>query len=386
MRDVAIITGCRTPFGKGGKGWYKDVRPDDMGIAVVQEVMRHTRMEPQEIGDVVLGCAMPEAEQGMNVARIVALGAGLPVEVPAMTVNRFCASGVQSIAHVADRITLGQIEAGIAGGVESMSMVPMTGNKISLNPGLVEQMPQIYTPMGVTAENIARTYGISREEQDLFSYQSHQKTLKARNAGYFRDEITTLAAVSMRDGNYMRTYHYTDENVREDTTPEKLAALQPAFDPTGTVTAGNSSPLTDGAAAVLLTSAERAHELDQPILGYFRSFAVAGVPPEMMGTGPVPAIRKLLQQTNLTIDQIDLFEINEAFASQVLYCVKELQIPMEKLNVNGGAIAIGHPLGVTGTRLVHTILRQLNRQQGRYGIVSMCVGGGMGAAALVERI
>jgi acetyl-CoA acyltransferase len=384
MREVVILQGVRTPFGRGAKGSLKDTRPDDLGIAVVKESLRRSEVAPAEVEDVVLGCAFPEAEQGMNVARLITVGAGLPVEVPAMTINRFCSSGVQAVSIVADRIATGQIDVGLAGGVESMSMIPMTGAKVSLNPRLVEEKPALFTPMGVTAENVARRFSISREEQDEFAYKSHKKAAAAQQAGFFTDEILALDATAFDEAGKARPLKLErDELPRADTDRQKLAALKPAFDPTGSVTPGNSSPLTDGAAALVLMSKERAG--GRKALGYFRGFAVAGVPPEIMGIGPVPAVRKLLQKAGLRIEDIDLFELNEAFASQCLYCAKELGVPEEKLNVNGGAIAIGHPLGATGARLTLTALRELERRKGRYGVISMCIGGGMGAAALVER-
>ena len=384
MRDVVILQGVRTPFGRGVKGSLKDTRPDDLGIAVVKESLRRAEVQPGDVEDVVLGCAFPEAEQGMNVARLISVGAGLPVEVPAMTINRFCSSGVQAVSIVADRIATGQIDVGIAGGVESMSMIPMTGAKVSLNPRLVDENPALYTPMGVTAENVARRFNISRAEQDEFAYKSHKKAAAAQQAGFFGDEILPIDTQAFDESGKPRPLKLDrDELPRADTDPQKLSALRPAFDPTGSVTPGNSSPLTDGAAALVLASRERAE--GRKALGYFRGFAVAGVPPEIMGIGPVPAVRKLLQKTGLRIEDIDLFELNEAFASQCLYCAKELGVPEEKLNVNGGAIAIGHPLGATGARMTLTALRELARRGGRYGIISMCIGGGMGAAALVER-
>jgi len=388
IKDVAIVSGVRTPFGRGIKGNLKDTRPDTMGALVIAEALKRAPgIKPEEVDDVVMGCAMPEAEQGMNVARVASLAAGLPVEVSAMTINRFCSSGVQSIAIVADRIASGAYAVGIAGGLESMSMIPMTGNKVSLNPDIVEQHPSVFTPMGVTAENVARKFEIPRADQDAFALRSHTLALAAQAAGKFADEIMPVKTFVF-DGAGKR-HEITvdkDEGPRADTTLEKLSALKPAFDPTGSVTPGNSSPLTDGAAAVVLASGDRVRELGLKPLGWFRGFATAGVPPEIMGIGPVPAVRKLLKQTGLTIDQIDLFELNEAFASQGLYCAKELGIPTEKLNVNGGAIAIGHPLGVSGARMTITILNELARRGGRYGIVTMCIGGGMGAAALVERV
>ena len=384
MRDVVILSGVRTPFGRGVKGSLKDTRPDDLGIAVVQESLRRSGVAASEVEDVVLGCAFPEAEQGMNVARLVSMGAGLPAEVPAMTINRFCSSGVQAIAIIADRISVGQIDVGIAGGLESMSQVPMSGAKPSLNPRLVETQPELYTPMGITAENVARKFNVSRADQDEFAYRSHQKAVAAQAAGYFGDEIMALDTVVYDETGKARTIRVDrDELPRADTDLAKLAGLKPAFDPTGSVTPGNSSPLTDGAAAVVLTTKERAGDRER--LGYFRSFAVAGVAPDIMGIGPVPAIRKLLQKTGLSISDIDVFEINEAFASQALYCGRELGVPADRLNIHGGAIAIGHPLGATGARLTLTALRALAARKGRFGIISMCIGGGMGAAALVER-
>ncbi|MBL9003614.1 MAG: thiolase family protein [Myxococcales bacterium] len=384
MRDVVILSGVRTPFGRGVKGSLKDTRPDDLAISVVQEALRRSQVAADLVEDVVLGCAFPEGEQGMNVARVVAMGAGLPADVPAMTINRFCSSGVQSIAIVADRIAVGQIDVGIAGGLESMSMVPMSGAKPSLNPRLVESQPDLFTPMGITAENVARKFGISRSEQDEFAYRSHQKAIAAQQAGYFNDEILPIETSIFDESGKAKSVRLDrDELPRADTDPAKLAMLKPAFDPTGSVTPGNSSPLTDGAAAVVLASKD--HAEGRKALGYFRSFAVAGVPPDIMGIGPVPAIRKLLKKTGLSIADIDIFEINEAFASQAVYCAKELGVPGDRLNIHGGGIAIGHPLGATGARMTLTALRALAKTGGRYGIISMCIGGGMGAAALVER-
>ena len=384
MRDVVILQGVRTPFGRGVKGSFKDTRPDDLGIATVRESLQRAKISPAEVEDVVIGCAFPEAEQGMNVARLISVGAGLPVEVPAMTVNRFCSSGVQAVAIVADRIATGQIDVGIAGGDESMSMIPMTGAKVSLNPGLVEEQPALFTPMGITAENVARRFDVPRKAQDEFAYRSHQRAVAAPKARVFNGEIMAIEATVVDEGGKPRQVRVDrDELPRADTDLAKLGTLKPAFDASGSVTPGNSSPLTDGAAALVLTSRDKAG--DMPRLGYFRGFAVAGVPPDIMGIGPVPAIRKLLQKAGLKIEDIDLFELNEAFASQAIYCGRELGISDDRLNVNGGAIAIGHPLGATGAPLALTILRELNRRGGRYGIVSMCIGGGMGAAALVER-
>jgi acetyl-CoA acyltransferase len=387
FNDVAIVSGVRTPFGRSIKGQLKDTRPDVMGALVIKEALARAKgIEASEIEDVVMGCAMPEAEQGMNVARIAALEAGLPVEVPAVTVNRFCASGVQSIADVAARINAGSITTGIAGGLETMSMIPMGGNKVTLNRQLVETHPEVFTPMGVTAENIARRWEVSRADQDAFALRSHQRAVAAQQKGVFKDEIVPVSTrVYDQAGHATAITVDKDEYPRADSSIESLAKLKPAFDQTGSVTAGNSSPLTDGAAAVVMTTGARAKQAGLQPLGWFRAFAVAGVPPEIMGIGPVPAIRKLLDKTGMKLEQIDLFELNEAFASQALYCARELKIPEDKLNVNGGAIALGHPLGVSGTRLVITALNELKRRNGKYAIVSMCIGGGMGAAALLER-
>ncbi len=330
---------------------------------------------------------IPEGEQGMNVARVAGLMAGLPDTTPAMTVNRFCSSGVQTVSMVAERIMLGQIDVGIAGGTESMSMVPMSGNKFSASPKAMDEVPEVYTPMGTTAENVAEKYGLTREEMDQFAYESHQKAIQGWEKGFLQGEVVPYETqVIGKDGQWRDITVDKDEGPRPDTTPEVLAKLRPAFNPKGKVTAGNASPLTDGAAACVLMSKEKADELGLEPLGYYRAFQVAGVPPEIMGIGPVPAIRKLLDKTGLSIDDIDLFEINEAFASQAKYCRDELGVDPEKLNIHGGAIALGHPLGVSGTRMTGTLLRSLEKVDGRYGIVSMCIGGGMGAAALFERV
>ena len=386
MREIVILDGVRTPFGRGVKGLFKDTRPDTLGALAIKEAVARSGVDPKEIEDVVLGCAMPEGEQGLNVARVAAIGAGLPVEVPAMTINRFCSSGLQSIVNVADRIAVGAIEFGVAGGIESMSMVPMTGNKPSLNPEFVERFPDVYTPMGVTAENVARKFGITRADQDAFAFRSHQRAGKAIADGKFTAESMAVATLVYEGTAHRAVTVDKDECPRPDTSLEKLATLKPVFDPTGSVTAGNASPITDGAAAVVVTYAERAKAMGKKPLGYLRHFAVAGVAPELMGLGPIPAVRKVLAKAGMTIDQIDLFELNEAFAAQSLACVRELGIDPEKANVNGGAIAIGHPLGVSGTWLTLTILHELRRRGGRFGIVTMCIGGGMGAAAILESI
>jgi acetyl-CoA acyltransferase len=385
-KDVAIVAGVRTPFGRANKGGLKDTRPDTMATLVIAEAVKRSGVQPAEVEDVVLGCAMPEAEQGMNVARVAALAAGLPVETSAMTINRFCSSGLQAISIVADRIAAGAFAVGVAGGVETMSMIPMGGNKPSFNAEVVERLPAVYTPMGITAENIARKFGVARADQDAFALRSHQRAVAAQKEGKLAAEVLPVKTrVVESEGKYQELTVAQDEYPRADTALDKLSTLKPVFDPTGSVTAGNSSPLTDGAAALVVTSGERAKSLGVKPLGWFRHFAVAGVPPEIMGIGPVPAVRKVLKQAGMTIDQIDLFELNEAFAAQALYCARELGIDPEKLNVNGGAIALGHPLGVSGARLALTILHELERRKGRFGVVSMCIGGGMGAAAIVER-
>ena len=385
MQNVAIIAGIRTPFGRAIKGAFQKTRPEDLGIEVTKQLLKTTGIAPDEVEDFIIGCAMPEGPQGLNMARAILLGAGLPVEVPGMIVNRFCASGLQSIAILADRISTGQMSLGISGGVESMSMVPMTGFALSLNKTLVEQMPAIYIPMGITAENVAKKFGITRQEQDSFSLESHMRAIAAQKAGFFDGEIVPTKAIQFTvPGQKKETIVAMDECPREDTSLEKLAQLPLAFDKQGSVTAGNSSPLTDGAALALLMSAPLAAQKGLSPLGFFRSFVVSGVPPEIMGIGPVSAVNKLLLKTGLSMKDIDVVELNEAFASQALYCARELKIPREKLNPNGGAIALGHPLGVSGTRMAITALRELKRRKGRYAIVTMCVGGGMGAAALLE--
>jgi acetyl-CoA acyltransferase len=385
MRDVAILSAVRTPIGRAPRGVFKNTRPDDLGALVSREAIRRAEIKPADLEDVVLGCAHPEAEQGLNVARQVGMLAGLPDEVPAMTINRFCSSGLQAAAIIADRIASGSIEAGLAGGLESMSLVPMGGAKIALNPAVVDQFPDAHIPMGNTAENVARQFGVSREQQDAFALSSHQKAVAAWTRGDFAAEVVPVET-RVFDGEVWRDLTVDrDEGPRADTSLEKLAALKPAFDPTGSVTAGNSSPLNDGAAAVVLASADKAKAIGSRPKGWFRAFAVAGVPPAIMGIGPVPAVRKLLAKTGLTVDQIDLFEVNEAFASQAVYCVRELGLPADRVNVNGGAIALGHPLGATGARQIATALSELERRKGRYAVITMCVGGGMGAAGLIER-
>jgi acetyl-CoA acyltransferase len=393
MQEALIVAATRTAVGKAPAGSLRTVRPDEMAAAAISEVLKRAPgVEPSDIDDVVLGCAMPEGEQGLNVARIASLRAGVPVEASAVTVNRFCSSGLQSIAYAAERIMCGFGRAAIAGGTESMSMVPMGGNKVSPNPALVESYPDVYLSTGLVAENHARESAISREEQDAFAFRSHQRALAAIEAGRFRDEITPLTFSVLEPpngGGPRRSREVTfaqDEGPRRDTSLEALAKLRPAFHATGTVTAGNSSQTSDGAAAVLVTSGEFARERGLTPLGRFVAYATAGVEPERFGVGPVPAIRKVLKLTGLSLDQIDLVELNEAFAAQVLACLRELPIDPDKLNVNGGAIALGHPLGCTGAKLTTTLLYEMQRRQVRYGLVTMCVGGGMGAAGIIERM
>jgi acetyl-CoA acyltransferase len=385
MRDVAILSAVRTPIGRAPKGMLRNTRPDNLGGLVVKEALRRAEVDGAAMEDLVLGCAQPESEQGLNVARIVGHLAGVPDETPAMTINRFCSSGLQAASIVADRIATGAIDAGIAGGVESMSMIPMGGAKISLNPILVDTFPDAYIPMGNTAENVARQFNVSRADQDQFALGSHQKAVAAWARGDMAAEVIPVRTRVFEEGAWRDITVDRDEGPRADTSLEKLGSLKPVFDPTGTVTAGNASPLNDGAAAVILMAADKAREQGKKVRGYFRAFAVAGVPPAIMGIGPVPAIRKLLAKTGLKIDQIDLFEVNEAFASQAVYCARELGLPMDRLNVNGGAIALGHPLGATGARQIATALHELERRKGKYAVISMCVGGGMGAAGLIER-
>jgi acetyl-CoA acyltransferase len=387
MRDVAILSAVRTPIGRAVKGNLRFTRPDDLAALVVKEALRRAEMPGNLIEDVVLGCAQPEGEQGLNVARLVTLLAGLPEEVPAMTINRFCSSGLQATSIIADRIAVGGIDAGIGGGVESMSMIPMGGARVSFNPRIVDEdtLTDAYIPMGNTAENVARKFEVSRADQDAFALRSHTKAVAAWTDGRMAPEVIPVETRVFEDGAWRNVTVDRDEGPRADTTLEKLASLKPVFDPTGSVTAGNSSPLNDGAAAVVLMAADKARSLGHKPRAYFRAFATAGVPPAIMGTGPVPAVRKLFAKTGLTADAVDLYELNEAFASQALYCIRELALPADRVNVNGGAIALGHPLGATGARQIATALHELERRKGRYAVITMCVGGGMGAAGLIER-
>jgi acetyl-CoA acyltransferase len=428
MHDAVIVAATRTPVGKAPNGSLRTVRPDEMGAAVLAEALRRAPgIEPADISDVILGCAMPEAEQGLNVARIASLRAGIPVEASAVTINRFCSSGLQAIAFAAERIMCGFSEAIAAGGTESMSMVPMGGNKISPNPVLVDNYPDVYLSTGLVAENHARESKITRDEQDAFALRSHQRALAAIDSGRFTEEITPLTFTvaesngagclasgaegpPLRKGSGLppqgaglpahsasggpagpRTMLREvtvaqDEGPRRDTSPAALAKLKPAFHAAGTVTAGNTSQTSDGASAVIVTSAEFAKARGLQPLARFVAYATAGVEPERFGIGPVPAMRKALKIAGLTLDQIDLVELNEAFAAQVLACLREMPIDPGKLNVNGGAIALGHPLGCTGAKLTTTLLYEMRRRNARYGLVTMCVGGGMGAAGIFERL
>lgn len=404
MQDAVIVSAARTPVGKAGKGALRHVRPDDLAAAAIAEAVRRAPgLKPGQIEDLILGCAMPEAEQGMNVARIAGLRAGLPVEVPAVTVNRFCASGLQSIAFAAERIRCGSADVVLAGGTESMSLVPMAGRHFSPNPELVDSYPDVYLNMGLTAENLARKYDIAREQQDRFALQSHRKALQAMRDGRFQAEIVPLELPldglgragpdsGSGQGNgqgeqeTVRTRFDRDECPRKDTTLQALAQLKPAFHARGSVTAGNSSPLSDGAAAVLLASGERARDRGWKILGRFVSFATAGVAPEEMGLGPVRAIPKALKQAGLDLRHVGLIELNEAFAAQALAVIGQSGLDPDRVNVNGGAIALGHPLGCTGAKLTATLLGEMRRRQVQFGMVTLCVGGGMGAAGILELV
>jgi acetyl-CoA acyltransferase len=392
MRDAVIVSAVRTAVGKAPKGTLKDTRPDEMGAAVIREaIARVEGLELSEIEDVIMGCAMPEAEQGMNTARAAAIRAGLPVETSAMTINRFCSSGLQSIAIAADKIRTGGAEVIVAGGLETMSMIPMGGHIIRPNPYLVEHYPDFYLNMGLATENVARKYEVSREEQDAFALQSHRRAQAALDEGKFKDETVPLTVtfeeLDEKGRKQKREVVFDkDEGVRRDSSVEGLAKLKPAFHVKGTITAGNASQMSDGAAAAVVMSDARARELGLKPMARFLAYATAGCPPEEMGIGPVFAIPKALKIAGLTLDQIDVIELNEAFAAQSLAVIKELGLDQEKVNVNGGAIALGHPLGCTGAKLTATILRELERRNGRYGMVTMCVGGGMGAAGIFERI
>jgi acetyl-CoA acyltransferase len=392
MKEAVIVSAVRTAVGKAPKGTLKNTRPDDLGAAAIKEaVNRVAGLDVNEIEDVIMGCAFPEAEQGMNVARTCMIEAGLPVETSAMTVNRYCSSGLQTIALAADRIRTGGADVIVAGGLETMSMIPMGGNVLRPNPAIVEHYPDYYLNMGLTAENLAEKYEITREQADEFSLQSHQKAAAAIQAGKFKDEIVPVNVfVDEFDekGRVRRKeiVFETDEGPRYDASPEGFAKLKPVFHAKGTVTAGNSSQMSDGAAATVVMSLDRAITLGLKPLARFVSFATAGCLPEEMGIGPVYAIPKALKMAGLTLDQIDVIELNEAFAAQGLSVMKVLEMNPAKVNVNGGAVALGHPLGCTGAKLTATLLQELKRRNARYGMVTMCVGGGMGAAGIFERI
>lgn len=391
MREAVIVAGARTPVGKAKKGTLSTVRPDDLGALVVKETLRRAGNYEGNIDDLIIGCAMPEAEQGLNVARNIGALAGLHHTVPALTVNRYCSSGLQTIAYGAERIMLGHSDTVIAGGVESMSLVPMMGHVVRPNIKLAQTAPEYYMGMGHTAEEVAKKYGISREEQDAFAVRSHQKAAAAIAAGKFADEIVpvdvTLRSVGKDYKIIEKNIQFSvDEGVRPDTSVAGLSKLRPAFSTTGTVTAGNASQTSDGAAAVMVMDAEKASSLGLQPIAKFRSFAVAGVPPEIMGIGPVAAIPKALKIAGLELSDIGLFELNEAFASQSIQVIRELGLDEEKVNVNGGAIALGHPLGCSGAKLTLTLLHEMKRRNEQFGVVTMCIGGGMGAAGVFELI
>ena len=392
MAEAVIVDCLRTAIGKAPRGTLRHTRPDDMAAAVIKALLeKYPQVPKDEIDDVILGCAMPEAEQGMNMARVALLRAGLPDIVPGVTINRFCSSGLQSIAMAADRIRAGSAETILAGGAESMSMIPMSGGKMAPNPWMVDHCPEIYINMGLTAENLRKKYGIDRQEQDRFAFRSHHNALEAQAGQKFDSEIVPLAleTVSVQTGGQAAKSTVTfnrDEGPRADTSPEGLAKLKPVFHATGTVTAGNSSQTSDGAAMALVMSDRKARALGLKPMARFVSFAVGGVPPELMGIGPVVAIPKALALAGLKLADIDLIELNEAFAVQALAVMKQTGIDEERVNVNGGAIALGHPLGCTGAKLTATILREMQRRQSRYGMVTMCIGGGQGAAGILERL
>ncbi|NDJ53895.1 MAG: acetyl-CoA C-acyltransferase [Chloroflexi bacterium] len=392
MREAVIVEGVRTAVGRAKKGTTAHVRADDMMATVIQELLHRTegKLAPGMIDDLVVGCAMPEGSQGLNIARQVAIRAGLPVEVPGQTVNRFCSSGLQTIASSAYRIIAGDADVIIAGGMETMSLVPMTGFRISPNPTLATSEPEVYMNMGLTAEHVADEFGVSREDQDEFAYRSHMKAVKAYEEDAFNRQIVPFEfeEVSVVDGQRVsrEIVFDQDEHMRPDTTPEKLAKLRPVFQQGGTVTAGNSSPLSDGAAGVIIMSREKAEELGLKPRLKFRNFGVAGVRPEIMGVGPIEAVPKVLNRAGMTVGDIDLIELNEAFAAQSLAVIRHLEFDPEIVNVNGGAIALGHPLGCTGAKLTVQMMHELERQDKTIGLVTMCIGGGMGAAGLFERL
>jgi acetyl-CoA acyltransferase len=391
MNEAVIVSAVRTAVGRAKRGTLADVRPDEMAATVIKEVIERAEgIQPEDVEDVILGCAFPEAEQGLNVARVALLRAGLPDSVPGQTVNRFCSSGLQTIALAAERIMAGFGTCIVAGGVESMSMVPMTGNKFAPNPWMAKNYPQIYIGMGQTAENVAQQYSISREEQDAFGYRSHMRAIAAQDAGKFVDEIVPLAfeRVTPKDNRTVTqsVVFDADEGPRRNTTLEAMAKLRPAFAKGGSVTAGNSSQMSDGAAAVLVMERKRAEALGLQPLARFVGFAAGGVPPEIMGIGPTVAVPKAMELTGLSLDDMGLIELNEAFASQSLAVIGELNLDEEITNVNGGAIALGHPLGCTGAKLTVQIIHEMARRDVQFGLVTMCIGGGMGAAGIFERV
>lgn len=386
MREAVIVSMARTPIGRAKKGSLKDTRPEYFAARMLEALMERTPgLEKHEVDDIIFGCAMPEGEQGMNIARMIAFSAGFPVEVTAMTVNRFCCSGSQTIALAADSIRAGSQDIVIAGGVESMSLVAMGGNKMIADPALMEMMPNAYSGMGTTAEQVANRFKISREKQDEFAVNSNKKAAAAIESGIFADEIVPLQVRTRANGKWKEFTFETDEGPRGDSTVEGLARLRPVFDPKGSVTAGNSSQINDGAAAVVVMAEEEAKKRGLEPIAYVREWAVGGVDPDIMGIGPVVAVPKVLKKAGLTLDDIDLIEINEAFASQSIYCVNELGLDPEKTNVNGGAIATGHPLGATGAVLTVKILGEMKRRNAKRGLVTMCIGGGMGFAYILER-
>lgn len=393
MREAVIVAGTRTAVGKAVRGSTKTARSDEMAATVIKELLKQTegKLDPHDIDDVIIGCAMPEGSQGMNFARVIALRAGLPVEIPGQTVNRFCSSGLQTIAMAANSIIANEADIIIAGGAESMSSVPMTGHHLSPNPYMAENDPNVYMSMGLTAERVASEFGVSREEQDAFAARSHQRATAATDSGKFAEEIvpfeweeTFIGEDGLPQSKTMRLD--ADEHLRRGTTAETLAGLKPVFKQGGSVTAGNSSPLSDGAAGVIIMERAKAEELGLTPLMRFVGFAVAGVRPEVMGVGPMEAVPKVLKRTGLTIDDIDLVELNEAFASQSLAVIRELELDPEIVNVNGGAIALGHPLGCTGAKLTVQLMNEMRRRGGKYGMVTMCIGGGMGAAGIFENL
>lgn len=390
MRNAYILAACRTPGCKAKKGKLKDVRPDDLAAAAIKGLMVKSGASPSDVEDIIIGCAFPEGEQGMNFARVAAMKAGMPVEAPAQTVNRFCSSGLQAIASAAERIMAGFADCIIAGGSESMSMIPIGGARYSANPSLVADWPESFASMGITAEIVAEKFGITRVDQDIFAAASHAKAAAAIAAGKFRDEIIPVEAerCTLLNGKILRSTELVDadDGVRGDTTVDGLGKLKTPFKAAGTVTAGNSSQMTDGAAAVLVVSEEYLKRTGKKALARFVAFAVKGVPPEIMGIGPVAAIPAALKMAGLSLEDIGLIELNEAFAAQSLACIKELGIDAARVNVNGGAIALGHPLGCTGAKLTATLLHEMQRRDTRYGMVSMCIGGGMGAAGVFEKM